>query len=836
MTRSQNTPQRKDSIEAVMETGPISADELEATRERQQRSGKKAAETLTEPGVATAEDLARMLSLRLNIPLIDLKRHKSQPQALELIPAELARKHKIVPLDVINDALLLVMADPEDVQAMTAVANHTKMKIVPTMAIPEEVQRAIELNYGLRGEIEEQMREGTPKTSAEVQQAIGPKDKLSQEIAEQLRRLAPKAYGEETKAETLMRAVAEAPIVRAVDLLVRQAVQDRASDIHIEPQNDRLRIRYRIDGILHDVASVPLDFHVSIISRIKVLAQMDIAERRRPQDGQFSFDVDSKQIDIRVATFNTIYGEMGVLRILDKSLPMFALSQLGLLPQALERYQKRLKSPLGMVVVAGPTGAGKTTTLYASLNLLDHDERKIITVEDPVEYQFSDISPSEINPKADITFASGLRVIMRLDPDVILVGEIRDSETANTAVQAALTGHLVLSSIHANDAAGVIFRLLHLGIEPFLLSSALIGIVAQRMVRRVCPHCSVPTEAKAEERIAYQQEMNEMLTQFNYGTGCNNCAGTGYRGRTGVFEVFSITEGVRKLILSGASTDELRAQAIKEGMMSMRHDGMLKVKEGITTPYEVLRNVFSIESGGQSEQNGSIDGKPRVQEAGETTESPEVLDHVLTIGSNGEREQNEDERPHEPKAGESIEPPLPGGHSLETYVRDYMPDIAVELLPIHIRNLPELVWVTILYLRGKHPKLSSTTQVTRALIEVGMPVLAEIMEGVPTLKTLMERAYLEGEERQREELLENQFEVRLSVTKLNKTAYCTNKETLFRLNELADDLGLGRPTMAILALIAGMAQSIFWVPDKHRNKALEELREFEKWLKRRKIM
>jgi general secretion pathway protein E len=267
-----------------------------------------------------------------------------------------------------------------------------------------------------------------------------------------------------------------------------------------------------------------------------------------------------------------------------------------------------LKSPLGMVIVAGPTGAGKTTTLYASVNQLDRNERKIITVEDPVEYQFSDISPSEINPKADITFASGLRAIMRLDPDVILVGEIRDAETASTAVQAALTGHLVLSSIHANDAAGVIFRMLHLGIEPFLLSSALIGIVAQRMVRRVCTHCSVLAAANAEEKMAYQQEMKEVPTEFHYGIGCSDCAGTGYRGRTGVFEVLSITEGIRKLILSGASTDELRARAIQEGMMTMRRDGMTKVKQGLTAPFEVLRNVFSVGTSGENEQKDSTDG------------------------------------------------------------------------------------------------------------------------------------------------------------------------------------------------------------------------------------
>ena len=807
MTSPQNTPQSKDPIEVAVAPGLTTDDQPEAVRKPQGRAGKEIAQASTKEGASSAESLASMLSLQLNIPLIDLKRHRIQPRALELVPTALARKHKIVPLDVIDNALFVVMANPQDTQAITEVANHTGMKIVRTMAIPDEVEQAIEINYKLSS--------------------------LSSEIEKELRRVTPKTLDGEVKAEVLLKAVAEAPIVRTVDLLVRQAVMDRASDIHIEPQRDRLRIRYRIDGVLHDVASLPLDFHLSLVSRIKVLAQMDIADRRRPQDGQFSAEVEDKEVDIRTATFNTIYGEMAVLRILDKSLPLFALSELGLLSQALENYHQMLKSPLGMIVVAGPTGAGKTTTLYASLNQLDHDERKIITVEDPVEYQFSDICPSEINPKAELTFASGLRSIMRLDPDVILIGEIRDNETAQIAVQAALTGHLVLSSIHANDAVGVIFRLLHLGIESFLLSSALIGVVAQRMVRRVCPHCSVLTEANAEEKIAYQQEVKEVPTHFHYGAGCNYCAQTGYRGRTGVFEVLSITEEFRKLILTSASTDELRAQAIKDGMRTMRHDGMFKVKDAITTPYEVLRNVFSIGSKGESGQNG--DGKLYQPKAGETIEPPEVLDKVRSIVNNGQSEENEsvDEKLHPPKAGETLEPPLPGRHSLETYVHEYMPDTITYLLPIHIRNLPELAWATILYLRGKHPKLGTVAQITRALVEVGFPVLSEIAKGTPSLKALMEGAYLEGDERQREELLKSQFEVRLSAATLNKTVYCTSIETLSRLNELADYLGLGRPNVAILALVAGMAQSLSWVPDKHRTKAREEIREFERWVEKR---
>jgi general secretion pathway protein E len=383
-------------------------------------------------------------------------------------------------------------------------------------------------------------------------------------------------------------------VARTVDLLIAQAVKDRASDIHIEPQEDRLCIRYRIDGILQDAMSLPLNIHNQLVSRLKILGEMDIAERRRPQDGQFSVKVGGKHIDIRVATVETVYGEMMVLRILDKSLSMFTLAQLGFLPDSLEKYQQLLKSPFGMILVSGPTGSGKTTTLYASVNQLDRKENNIITIEDPVEYRFAGINQTQVNLRAGLTFASGLRATMRLDPDVILVGEIRDTDTARTATQAALTGHLVLSSVHANDTVGVLFRLIDLGVEPYLIATALVGVVAQRMVRRVCPHCRALAPADPEEQMAYEQEMEERRTGFYYGTGCNFCANTGYLGRAGVFEILVISEEIRRLLLTGAGGDSIRAQAVKDGVVPMRRDGMLKVRDGITTPREVLRGIFSV--------------------------------------------------------------------------------------------------------------------------------------------------------------------------------------------------------------------------------------------------
>ena len=322
---------------------------------------------------------------------------------------------------------------------------------------------------------------------------------------------------------------------------------------------------------------------------------MNIADHLHPQDGQFSTECKGRPIDVRVATSPTVRGETTVLRLLDKSLAIIDLAELGFSSEALAKYENMLKVPFGMILISGPTGAGKTTTLYASVNKLDKISRNIITIEDPVEYRFGNMNQIQVNPRAGVTFASGLRSILRLDPDVILVGEIRDAETARIAVQAALTGHLVLSSIHANDAMGVIFRLLDLGIEPFLVSSAVIGVVAQRMVRRVCPDCSTNKETPLLEQLAYADEIGEKRTEFLYGTGCELCSYAGYRGRTGIFEILPLSDKIRMQILNHASTAEIRRQAIEEGMVPLIKDGMLKVKAGITTPSEVLRNAYFIE-------------------------------------------------------------------------------------------------------------------------------------------------------------------------------------------------------------------------------------------------
>ena len=501
----------------------------------------------------------------IEIPPSRLRKHLIQPEALHLISEALARKHVAIPLEISGNVLHVAMANPSDIIALEALGTSSQMHIVPVRASAAEVQEAIDFNYQSYEEIEKQIS----SLSMETEKAE-PRVKLD--------------------------TVTDAPVARALTLIIDEAVKARASDIHLQPQEDKLLVRYRIDGTLHNMLSLPLSTAMPLISRIKILANMNIADHHRPQDGQFSVHTRGRQsIDIRVGTVSTVYGEMAALRLLDKSKAVMTLTDLGFLPQSLSIYEEMLKIPYGMLLVSGPTGAGKTTTLYASVNCLDCIGRNIITIEDPVEYRFNSINQIQVNPRAGLTFASGLRSILRLDPDVILVGEIRDAETARIAIQSALTGHLVLSSIHANDAVGVVFRLLDLGIEPFLVASALIGVIAQRMVRRVCPECAQLTSIPLAEQMSYEKEMGEKRQEFLYGKGCKSCSQTGYHGRSGLFEILQVSDEIRMMLLNGTTATDLRNQAMKEGMVPLVKDGMLKVKENFTTPAEVLRNAYSVD-------------------------------------------------------------------------------------------------------------------------------------------------------------------------------------------------------------------------------------------------
>ena len=557
---------RKDLSQMLIEAGLISDGQLQRVIELQRQSGDKLEQILLQQRLITPQQLAFFTSLQLGIPFVNLRKEGVRPHALKLIPESIARKYSVIPVDTTDNTIVIAMEDPRDIEAIEDLAAVTMKEVEPVISTSQDIQEMIDLNYRVGGEIEEQLSQIPARY-----RGVGVRE-----------------------ARVSAEAIAQAPVVRAIDLLIKQAVRDRASDIHIEPQEDKLRVRYRIDGILGDVMSLPLSVHSPLLSRVKIMAGLNIAERRRPQDGQITFDMGDREVDIRVATSNTIYGEMTVLRVLDKSFAFMPLQEIGFLPDILERYMQMIRTPFGMILISGPTGSGKTTTQYATVNQLDSVGRNILTIEDPVEYHFANINQMPVNPTAGLTFAAGLRATMRLDPDVILVGEIRDAETAQIGTQASITGHLVLSSVHANDTSSTIIRMIDLGLEPFLIASALIGVVAQRMVRRVCPYCSGAAEVSPDEQLAYEQELGEKRSEFIVGAGCNFCAGTGYLGRTGIFEVMIVTEAIRRLIVKGSSSDEIRHQAAKEGMVPLWHDGMLKVKSGVTTPYEILRNVFSI--------------------------------------------------------------------------------------------------------------------------------------------------------------------------------------------------------------------------------------------------
>ncbi len=521
-------------------------------------------ELLVEQGKITTRDLAMVLSQQLGVPYINPDEIKLQPEVMKLIPESVARDYTVIPVSTTDNSLQVAMVNPNDVQVLELLSYHAKMRIIPMIATSEDIQEAINRSYKSYGEIEKQFK--------------GTIEKIKKE---------------EEKVAIVNHSIVNAPAVRALDLLIEEAIKNRASDIHIEPTEKNVRVRFRIDGVLHEVVTLPSSAHAPLLSRLKVLSNVDIGDHR-PQDGQFSVRAKGRDVDIRVATISTAYGEMGTLRILDKSFALRKLSEIGFLPGSQKMYEEMIQSPFGMILISGPTGSGKTTTLYASINSLDRKERNIITIEDPIEYHLEGINQIQVNPRANLTFSSGLRSIMRHDPDVILVGEIRDADTASIAAQAANTGHLVLASVHANDTIGALLRLVDLGVEPFLVASALVGIVAQRMVRRVCRNCAHEVQASiAEERI-YYEEIGEERKKFIYGAGCNRCGGTGYYGRIAVFEILRLSEEVRRLLSTEADAPQIRAKAREEGMISMRHDGMLKVKNGITTPTDVLHNVFSL--------------------------------------------------------------------------------------------------------------------------------------------------------------------------------------------------------------------------------------------------
>ena len=513
-----------------------------------------------------------VVSFVLSVPTVDLQQVAAQPEALAMISKTLALKYNVLPLTYENNTLTVATEYPDDTQIIHTLAMLTNMKIKAVVPRSGSIRDAIKSNYD---------------STAGFTSVAG--DETLTDIVASFQTATV-----DEEAIEVTEAADDAPVIKAVAIILAQAVRERASDIHIVPEEAVLKVRNRIDGVLHDSATLPLSIHSAILTRIKVMADMNIAERRRAQDGSFTCNVDSKEIDIRVATIGTTWGESAVMRVLDKSFNLFELEQIGMPPYFVDTYGAALASPFGMIIISGPTGSGKTTTLYASLLTLNTKELNIMSIEDPVEYKFEGVRQIQVNTSAGINFASGLRACMRMDPDVILVGEIRDTETAKTAVTAALTGHLMLSSIHANDAVGALVRLVDLGVEPFLVTSGVIATASQRLVRRVCPRCAELREAPTPDALAYKRVMGEERTEFHYGAGCSHCSFTGYRGRIGVFELLQVTDAIRSLVAQQAGSAEIKAQALRDGMLPMHHHGMTLAAQGVTTPGDVARNVFTI--------------------------------------------------------------------------------------------------------------------------------------------------------------------------------------------------------------------------------------------------
>jgi len=543
----------------------ISHDQLAEALIQQSASGKRIGTTLVELGAIGERDLAKALSTQLLVPMVDLSQQAPSPDAGDVLPESVARAHLAVPIVVDETGVTIAVSDPTP-ELAKVLANACGRVVRLVIAPKSDVQRAIDTAYRALGNIREFV-------------------KAFEETSDGPQRL--------TDAAVQTVNAADAPVVQVVNLLITQAMRDRASDIHIEPQGQQLRVRFRIDGALHDAVELPTSMAAALVSRLKIMAEMNIVERRRPQDGQITMSVDGREIDIRVSTVATIWGESCVLRILDKSRSVFRMADLGMPTDTHEVFTRMIRAPFGMVLCAGPTGSGKTTTLYAALTEIDDPSRNIMTIEDPVEYVFPSINQIQTNEQAGISFANGLRSILRQDPDVILVGEIRDVETARIAVQSALTGHLVLSSLHATDSAAALHRFLDMGIESFLVASSVLAVVSQRLVRRMCQTCKAPYEPKDEELAFYTESGGLPKTQFFHGEGCNFCAGTGYRDRIGVFELMRITPEIKRLIVGWATQEELQRMAVSQGMRTLRDEAILLISDDVTTISEVVRSIYT---------------------------------------------------------------------------------------------------------------------------------------------------------------------------------------------------------------------------------------------------
>jgi type IV pilus assembly protein PilB len=548
----------------LIDEGLLTDAQLDAALAEQGRSGKPLGRLLIESGNISEAELVRTLARQVGLEFVDLSDRVADPSVSSLVSENLARRYQAIPIGWEDGKLIVAMADPSNVFAVDDIRAIAGAEVRTVVATASQINETIEKFF---------------RVDADVDAVV---------------QAAREESGDEDLA-SVTELVEDAPIVKFVNMLVTQAVGDRASDIHVEPAEHDLRIRFRIDGVLHEMMRSPRSIQAGVISRLKVMADINIAERRIPQDGRISMKVGGRGIDLRVATLPTVYGEKVVMRILDKGQAVLRLEELGFLPETEERFESAYRRPYGAILVTGPTGSGKSTTLYATLNTLNQPDRNIITVEDPVEYRLPGINQVQINPKAGLTFASALRSILRSDPDIVLVGEIRDRETAVIGVEAALTGHLLLSTLHTNDAASTPLRLVEMGVEPFLVTSALDCVVAQRLARRLCDKCKdpyQPTDAELREAGWPMEDVEQGdWPTLHHAVGCGACGRTGYKGRFALHEVMIVTEEIERLIIERRSTEDLQKTAEMQGMLTLKSDGLRKVGMGLTSLEEIFRVV-----------------------------------------------------------------------------------------------------------------------------------------------------------------------------------------------------------------------------------------------------